>query len=114
MTCDYYEEERKRYEELHIYRNQFGLIIDPNQVDLAYSSGNMDSESTKRFERNNPKFCLVDMIDKQRKENIPKLNRTVDLSGCDFNSIEQPKPSTSGTLLDANDMADLLKKSRLK
>ena len=56
---DYYEEQRKRYEELHIYRNEFGHVIEPRKINLAYSNGSMDSESTTRFERNNPNIALL-------------------------------------------------------
>ncbi len=111
---DYYEEQRKRYEELHIYRNEFGHVIEPRKINLAYSNGSMDSESTTRFERNNPKYCLVDMMDKERKKNIPKLNTPIDLSEFNFNSIEQSKPSPTGTSLTPDDFAEVLKKSRLK
>lgn len=107
MTYDYYEEMNKQREQ-HTYRNQFGLIIDPNQVSLAYTSGNMDPDSIKKYEANEPKMVIINLM--RKNEEPKKLGPSFDISDV----LSNTKSSTSGTLLDTNDISNLLKKSRLK
>jgi hypothetical protein len=80
---DYYEEKRKQEEE-NTYRNEFGFIIEPRKVSLAYASGSMDSESIRKFEANNK--CLALVIKMRNSEEPKKLGPSFDIADLLNNS----------------------------
>lgn len=69
MTYDYYEERRKEQEK-HIYRNQFGGIIPKYSSSLEYSLGNMDSSSAKQYELDHPINATLSLMEKTKEINI--------------------------------------------
>jgi hypothetical protein len=79
MGYDYYEQRRREEEERHTYRNKFGAIIPQYGASLAYSSEDMDSESVKKYEFNNPINSTIQFMKKVEERN--KLIMP-NLSGC--------------------------------
>lgn len=77
-----------------VYYDSFGHIILPGEEEHHYIRNNMDPCSRIKYES-----------DKIREERNKSLFRTVE---------EARKPPVSSTLLNADDLADILKKSRLK
>ncbi len=95
-----------------IYWDSYGHLVPLGEEERYFKNNNMNPTSRFQYQedkaRKEQEKALSDILEESRKpiNLIPSFDAS--------NLLSKPKPSISGTLLDADNLVDIFKKSRLK